>query len=685
MNMSVSFSPLLPVVVLAVLALSGFALVAFAALKRRRGTALRLLSLILLVASLANPSIRREEREPLQNIGLVILDRTDSQVMSKRIEQVDQAEALLKASATSLKGLDLRFVRVQSNPTEQQNGTRLFQAMDDALADIPADRFAGTLMVTDGQVHDAPPPNAVLRFKGPLHTLITGNKSDLDRRIVIDQAPRFGIVGSSQTIQYHVEQSNSGSEPIDVSIRFGQTSGQTVTIQPGVKTSIELPIDHAGDNVIELSIAPVQGEVSLDNNRALAIVNGVRDRLRVLLVSGEPHIGERTWRNMLKADAAVDLVHFTILRPPDKQDGTPVNELSLIAFPTRELFVEKIREFDLVIFDRYHREAIIPDEYVQQIADYVKQGGALLVSSGPEFAEFDGLYSTPLSQVLSASPTGELLNGAFRPEITETGQRHPVTAGLGGTPGTTPTWGRWFRGVEVNADVRETVLSGLNGKPLLVLSHQGEGRSAQLLSDQSWLWARGFEGGGPQGELLRRLAHWLMKEPSLEEETLGGKLLADKLVVERQTMADTAPPVTVTAPDGRTQQVELRQVSPGKWQGSLETADKGLFLLDDGKIKSFAVAAVTDSRELSDVLPKAETLAPIVEQSGGNLAWLQDGMPKLQLVGGNRPTNASGTFGFRANDAYRVINETTYPLFASLFALAAALALLAGTWFREGR
>ena len=685
MNLSVTFDPLLPVLVIAILAVIGVGILLFAALKRARGWWLRGIALTLLLASLTNPTLRNEEREPLRNIGLIIVDRTDSQNIGNRLEQVDQAAKDLKERAATLNGLDLRFVTVQGSTDDGKGGTRLFAALDRAMSDIPADRFAGAVLLTDGEVHDVPDTAAQAKLRGPVHALIAGSQNELDRRVVIDQAPRFGIVGSPQTIRFHVEQSGGDKSPVEVAIRIGRNSTQTMSVKPGDSVSIDMPIDHAGENAAELAVAAVPGELTTDNNRALAIVNGVRDRLRVLLISGEPHPGERTWRNMLKADAAVDLVHFTILRPPDKQDGTPVNELSLIAFPTRELFVEKIREFDLVIFDRYHREAIIPDEYVQQIADYVKQGGALLVSSGPEFAEFDGLYSTPLSQVLAASPTGEVLNGPYKPEITDTGKRHPVTAGLAGPVDAEPSWGRWFRGVETNADGKETVMSGLGDKPLLVLSHQGEGRSAQLLSDQSWLWARGFEGGGPQSELLRRMAHWLMKEPSLEEEALTGKLNGNGLTVERRTMEDTAPPVTVTGPGGQAQQVQLTQVSPGLWRGSVATNERGLFLLDDGKLKSFAVAAVRDSRETSDIVATATKLAPTVEVTGGNLAWLEDGLPQLQLIAGNRPLNASGTFGFRSNSAYRVVAASAFPLFASLAALSALLALLAGIWFREGR
>ena len=125
-------------------------------------------------------------------------------------------------------------------------------------------------------------------------------------------------------------------------------------------------------------------------------IDGVRDKLRVLLVSGEPHAGERTWRNLLKSDASVDLVHFTILRPPEKQDGTPINELSLIAFPTRELFQQKINEFQLIIFDRYARQGVLPIIYFDNIARYVRDGGAVLVAAGPDYASPTSIWRTPL-------------------------------------------------------------------------------------------------------------------------------------------------------------------------------------------------------------------------------------------------------------------------------------------------
>jgi hypothetical protein len=140
----------------------------------------------------------------------------------------------------------------------------------------------------------------------------------------------------------------------------------------------DVTLDRGGMNVLQFELAEEAGELTTRNNSAIVQINGVRDRLSVLLVSGEPNAGQRTWRNLLKSDPAVDLVHFTILRPPDRHDGVPVNELSLIAFPTRELFVDKIDEFDLIIFDRYRRRGILPNSYFSNIARYVAEGGALL-------------------------------------------------------------------------------------------------------------------------------------------------------------------------------------------------------------------------------------------------------------------------------------------------------------------
>jgi hypothetical protein len=454
---------------------------------------------------------------------------------------------------------------------------------------------------------------------------------------------------------------------------------------PGETVSVEIPVDHGGQNILEITVPPLEGEISTQNNRAVTVIEGVRDRLRVLLVSGEPHPGERTWRNLLKADAAVDLVHFTILRPPEKQDGTPTRELALIAFPTRELFVDKLDQFDLVIFDRYRRQTVLPAAYMANIARYVQDGGAVLIASGPDLADEDGLYYTPLSDIIAAAPTGQVLEVPFKPELTAQGRKHPVTHELPGSQGETPSWGRWFRLVDTETNAGDTVMSGPDGKPLLVLARQGKGRVAQLLSDQGWLWARGFEGGGPQTELLRRMAHWLMKEPDLEEEALAGKQVDGNLVIERRTMADEASPVTVTLPSGKQEIVTLNEVSPGRFEGSLDVTEAGLHRLSDGKLVAVAAAGSGSAREMASLSATTAVLAPVVTATGGSVQWLEDGMPQFVKVDAGRQMAGSGWMGLRSNDAHRVLAVSGTPLFTSLLSLGVMLLAFGAMWYREGR
>jgi hypothetical protein len=614
-----------------------------------------------------------------------VVDQSLSQQTGARSKRTEEAVAALKQAVARLPNTELRTVDVKSLASSEDDGTRAFEVLNRALADIPPDRFAGAVMITDGQVHDVPQDPAKSGIGGPLHALITGSKTEKDRQIVIEKAPRFGMVGQEQTVAFRLEEANGPGQPVPVTVTVSGGTPITIDVSPGQTVEVPVAVDHGGQNIVEITAPPLDGEISLQNNRAVTVIEGVRDRLRVLLVSGEPHAGERTWRNLLKADASVDLVHFTILRPPEKQDGTPTKELALIAFPTRELFVDKLDQFDLVIFDRYRRQSVLPEAYMFNIAQYVRNGGAVLIASGPDLAAEDGLYSTPLSDIMAAIPTGDVVEEPFKPMLTDQGRKHPVTKDLPDSAGETPSWGRWFRLVDTSTQSGETVMSGPGDKPLLVLSRQDEGRVAQLLSDQGWLWARGFEGGGPQTELLRRLAHWLMKEPDLEEEALNGRQQGHDLILERRTMADSAEPVEVTLPSGKTETVPLRQVSPGRFQGSLPVTEAGLHRLADGKLMAVAATGNGDAREMANLRSTTALLDPVARGTGGSTSWLEDGMPQIVKVSAGRQMAGAGWIGLRANDSYRVQAVSDTPLFATLLSLAALLLALGSMWYREGR
>jgi len=692
---TIALAPLLPWWALSALGLVALLIVAFGLWRRARGLAWRALAVAALYATLINPALVEEKREPQRDVAVVVVDESASQRIGDRAKVTETALAHVTQRLARYKDLDIRIVRA-GKPDEttalSDNGTQLFTALNHALSDVPHQRLAGVVMITDGQVHDVPAPDR-LPFDAPVHALLSGKPGEVDRRLVIKQAPSFGIVGKSVDLTLRVE--DLGAPPPSPGSRArltlrkdgGQPSALFVPL--GSDERIEVPIDHGGPNVLELEVENGTQELTLDNNRAALVVNGVRDRLRVLLVSGEPHEGERTWRNILKSDPSVDLVHFTILRPPEKQDGTPIRELSLIAFPIRELFDVKLDEFDLIIFDRYQRRGVLPQAYLENVARYVEKGGALLEASGPNFGTPLSLYRTPLGQVLPAEPTGRVIERGFRPHVTEIGERHPVTADLPGDAagqGQEPTWGRWFRNIEATARHGVPVMSGVEGTPLLVLDRVGKGRVAQLLSDHMWLWTRGFEGGGPQAELLRRLAYWLMQEPDLEENDLRAAVDGNRLLITKRSLEPDDHPVRVTGPDGLSQELKLNDEGGGRSTASVPVKESGLYRVTDGTRTALAAAGALNPIELSDVRTTAEKLGPVAQATGGGTFWAGAGnLPELRRVAAGSSAAGRNWIGFRANEDYIVTGLSETPLLPAIAALLLVLGTLVAAWRREGR
>jgi hypothetical protein len=687
MQYGITFAPLVPSLVLwlavaAIVVIAGLLL-----LSRARGAAVRVTALALILLALANPSFTREDREPLSSVAAVVVDKSPSQSFGDRTAETAKAQEELVDSLKKIKGLEVRVVEAGQADGET-DGTKLFGALSSALSDVPVDRVAGAFLITDGRVHDIPANAAALGFQAPVHALITGRKDERDRRIAISAAPRFGIVGQSQTITYRLDdQGVSGDRAKVVVRRDGEVINQR-TVQSGQTVNIDIDIKHEGPNIVEIEASPLANELTLVNNRAVVAIDGVRDKLRVLLVSGEPHSGERTWRNLLKSDASVDLVHFTILRPPEKQDGTLINELSLIAFPTRELFQQKINEFQLIIFDRYARQGVLPIAYFDNIARYVRNGGAVLVSAGPDYASTTSIWRTPLDSVLPAEPVG-VTEKPYYAHLTDAGKRHPVTRGLEGSASEPPHWSRFFRTVDTRNTTTPPVMTGADGKPLLLLARYGEGRVALLLSDHIWLWARGYEGGGPHLDLLRRMSHWLMKQPDLDEEALRLQVHGHDLMVLRQTMADSVTPVTVTSPSGATRELTLNAGDPGTWQATIPANELGLWQATDGTLKALINVGPTNPKEFSEVTSTTETLKPLTQATGGDARRVVDGssveLPRIVAVRASSVFRGDGWMGVKMRDASVVRGVGVLPLFAGLIGLLLLLGAFAATWLREGR
>ena len=684
MTQSLIFDPLIPWAVFWIAVGLGVVFLSVAVWRGLVGWWLRGLAMTVIFVALANPSLQEEDRQPQTDIVIAVVDESASQQLGDRTSQSAQALAAVEAEVAGLENTELRIVRFGDGVDNA--GSLAMTALAEAVAEEPRARLAGAILITDGRVHDLEiAPN----LPAPLHVLLTGRESDWDRRLIVRNAPAFAILGEEFRLTLRIE--DEGRVPAavagmaELTIAVDSDAPQTYTVPVGEDLELPVTLPHGGMNVLQFSLAPVEGELTDRNNAAVVQINGVRDRLRVLLVSGEPHAGERVWRNLLKSDASVDLVHFTILRPPEKQDGIPVSELSLIAFPTRELFVEKIDEFDLIVFDRYRMRGILPMSYMENIVNYVRGGGTVLVAAGPEYGAVDSIWRSPLAEILPADPTARVIEQGFKPELTELGRRHPVTEGLdalapeGG-------WGRWFRMVDVTPREGQIVMEGPDNRPLLILNRVEEGRVAILSSDHAWLWGRGYEGGGPQLELLRRLAHWMLKEPELEEETLTATTNGQVMTVIRRSIAEADPgDVQITAPDGTVTTLPMEEKSPGRYETAWEAPDLGLYRLEQGELSRVVALGPSAPREFEETIASSGPLADLIAQTNGGILRFEDGNPDIRAVREGRQAFGRGWIGITPREAYVTQDVRIAALLPGWvwLVLSAFLSVLA--WLVEGR
>lgn len=679
MTTTIVFDPLVPWALLIMVAVIAALGVLLALVRGLRGWGLRALAGVVVLAALSGPSFQQEDRAPLSDIVLMLEDESASQRLGTRAKQTADAASTLAAQIEARPNTELRRITIPDGQGDE--GTRLMGALSEALAEEPRARVAGIVALTDGRAHDADLP---VDLPAPLHVLLSGQETDWDRRLSVIGAPAFAIIGEPVVLTLRID--DLGAAPADAAfadldISIDGEDPQRFSVPIGEDLDLPVTLPHGGRNVIRFSLPEEAGELTDRNNAAVIQINGVRDRLRVLLVSGQPHAGGRTWRNLLKSDSSVDLVHFTILRPPEKQDGVPVSELSLIAFPTRELFMEKIDDFDLIIFDRYKRRGILPALYLENIAEYVRTGGAVLVSAGPDFASADSLYRTPLGAVLPANPTARVLDAPYLPLVSDLGNRHPVTADLPQNG----DWGRWLRQIDVTQTSGNVVMTGIDNRPLLILDRVEQGRVALLASDHAWLWNRGYEGGGPQLELLRRLAHWMMGEPELEEEALTANAEGQTMRIERRTLSEEVPPLTITGPDGTVTELPLSPAAPGRFETTFTGPEIGLYRLENGDQLSVIGLGPAAPREFIETIADASVLEPAIDALRGGVTRLEDGLPRIRNVRAGRPAAGRGWIGFTPRAAYETRDVRQTPILPAWLVLLLSAGLITAAWLREGR
>jgi hypothetical protein len=685
----IAFAPALPFWAIGLIGAVAASVALLSIIRTPRSGALRLVALAALMGLLLNPQFRFADRTKLDEIAVVLVDRSASQSLDGRDKATAIAAEKLNAQLDALGGVET--VRVDVGGLEE---TRLGEALRAAIGDNPRSRLGAVFLITDGRSTDAIPVES-LAPEIPVHALITGRPDEIDRKITLVNAPRYGVVNEGVDVGFRIDDlgpdnvklENRGGADVRLAVDGEEVLRQEVPV--GVEVSFRAPLSRPGGSVVELSVAAAEGELTSRNNSVVLPIAAIRDRLRVLLISGEPHAGERVWRNLLKSDPAIDLVHFTILRPIEKaqNDNALENELALIEFPQDELFIEKLAEFDLVIFDRYTHRGVLNAYHFDNLGRYVENGGAVLISSGPEFGGYLSLATQRnFAHVLPALPSGPEIETPFRPALSNEGKRHPVTADLPERD----YWGRWLRLTPAAPRSGMVLMTGPGAAPLLILDRVGEGRVGMIQSDHVWLWARGFDGGGPHAELLRRIAHWLMKEPDLEEERL---ILSDDrgaLVIERRTIGEASGPVSLTLPDGAERELRLIKESEGIFRARLENAPRGLYRARDGGLFAIGSVGVAAPPEFDNVVSDRSQLSPVAAFSKGGVFDLRRGgevaTPEIRRIAGRSAQRAgSGWAGIVERDAYRTEDVRDAPALAPLAWLLILGTALLGAWLVEGR
>ncbi|MGZ9097668.1 MAG: hypothetical protein ACXW30_05165 [Micavibrio sp.] len=695
-NWSVAVDPLIPLGMIAGLGSLYAAFCLLAASRRMRGSWLRATAGGVLVLTMVNPEILHEDREKLQTEVVVVVDKSASQTIGGRDVTTQAAYDQVIRQLSQIKGVNIRTVEIDSaKDGVPVDGSNLFNGLEASLSDVPRERLGAVIMLTDGQVHDIPADLNMLGGNTPLHVLLSGKEGETDRRVVIEQAPRYGLVDKGQTIKFRVVDDGAIPSPdgkVNVVISSEGRVLETRRVTPGQAVEVDLDLPRTGPNIVEVSAEKLDGELTTVNNRAAVTIEGIRESMNVLLVTGTPDASTRMWRDLIKSDPDSNLVHFTIMRPPEKQDNTPLKDLSLIPVPTHELFSEKLDKFDLVIFDHYAYDGLLPAAYLNNVARYVQEGGALLVVSGPDYAGNGSLYQTPLASVLPAAPTGTVTESPYTPQLTTPGQRHPVTRNLNESGA--PQWGRWTRLIDVTQPKGSVLMQGAQSKPLLILNRQDQGRVAMLMSDSAWLWARGYEGGGPHAALLQNISHWLTKSPALEEESLTITNKDGQLIVEQQTMADQSTPVTVRTPSGNTITVTPQEFSPGKWRATLPATELGLYSAEQGGRhagSAFTNVGPGSPKEFINTLSTPDLLKPLVDAGQGGITRFVDPSGKVVIPRIEGRTTAQAGEGLRGADWMGVrMSEADVlkgvngsPLIPGWAGFLMIVGLLAGAWYRE--
>ena len=645
---------------------------------------LRIFIFLILLILVFNPLINSMRKLHHKDILIVMYDKTQSVIETKKIDQLIKVKKNIKDIIVDEEKLEI--VEIEVNNLNNKDGkiqTKIITNVQKAFQKLEKNRVAGVIIVTDGIIHDLDKIEEDF-IDIPIHFFLLGNKNERDRSIITENIPEYAVVGKPIDFMFKIIDENF-QEEVSASFILDGMQILTKTFITNINHQIKLPINHAGENLLEIKINNHPNEITFANNYKVFKINGIHEKLRVMLISGEPNMGLRNWRNILNSDPSIELLHFTILRPPSKRDLTPVKELALIPFPSQELFSADISKFSLIILDQYTLQGILPKKYLDNIVDYVIGGGAILNISGQEYLSDRSLLNSSLVNILPTRPE-EFFIGPFLPSLTDLGKRHPITNTLE-KAFKDNKWGKWFSFIKANKISGQTLMSA-NKYPLLIINEVSQGRVAQILSDQSWVWNKDRENKGPLVELLRNTIHWLLKTPELQENYLNVIKNNNFITLNLNSLNEGDTSAIITSPSGENLFVLMKDNKNGSLFGKFESTEYGKFNIKVNDIEKDFFIGITDSKELEKVSSSSFLINSFFEKNKQylySITWLGDSIPKIVKVFNKNNIAGSNWVGLlekkvQKNDTFINKELINWSLIMPLLLL-----LLFMCWYRENR
>lgn len=607
--------------------------------------------------------------------------------------------------------------------------------MGEALAELGA-RYAGhdlgaVVVVSDGidtgrigkGPLDAQTRAAIAELEAPVHAVGVGESSLRDLSVAAIMANDFAFVRTPVTIEAVVRQSGLPDRQIDVTLtRDGRPMATRALVLRGgrseEKVSFDWVPDHPGTFVFQIATPVLRGEALSSNNTQLFTVKVIRDRVRVLHVCGRPSWDERFLRAMLRRDPNVDLVSFFILRTETDEQPWNRNELSLIPFPTYEIFEDQLHSFDLVIFQNFNFAPYGVEPYLGGIREYVEQGGAFAMIGGDLSFGAGGYAQTPIQEILpvdvpradSSAAANAMTSDTFKPRLTNEGRGHPITSLLLDARDNEARWGKLpaleglnqvqrLRPGTVPLLVHPTLrIDGGKPAPILAVAEPGKGRTLSLMTDTAWHWGIVAAGEGDDGRAFQRFwdnaIRWLVRDPALtllhvdldraeyrrhQAPSVRVRTVHPDYTPARDVHVSLSVRGTDAAGSGASSaplrqqdvvtdakgevQVDIGALPPGAYHLTGSATLDGRAVTED---KTFVVRA--EGKELEDIISRDDVLRALAAASGGS--YRQGSLEGVTI---------------RDPREVRVGNQKELQIWSHPLLLILVLGLLAGEWVLRRR